>query len=152
MRFARIVFVGAGVWGIAVLTPLYWLVDITGRRYPPPAEYPHFVYGFFSVAMAWQIAFLIIGSNPLRFRPLMIPSLLEKLGHVTTVAVLYGQSRISSIDAQGAIPDLLLGVLFISALVRTHPPRMTLESFNAPLLTRSGAPQSDPPSSPFVSE
>jgi hypothetical protein len=23
MRFAKIVFIGAGVWGIAVLTPLY---------------------------------------------------------------------------------------------------------------------------------
>ena len=46
MRFARIVFVAAGVWGIAVLTPLYWLVDITGRRYSPPGDYPHFSYGF----------------------------------------------------------------------------------------------------------
>jgi hypothetical protein len=120
VRFARIGFVGAGVWGIAVLTPFYWLVDITGRHYLPPVDYPHFFYGFVSVAMAWQIAFLVIGSNPLRFRPLMIPSVLEKLGHVTTVAVLYGQSRISSTDAQGAIPDLLLGVLFIVAFAKTR--------------------------------
>ena len=33
MRFARIVFVGAGVWGIVVLTPLYLLLDVTGRQY-----------------------------------------------------------------------------------------------------------------------
>jgi hypothetical protein len=32
-EIARIVFLGAGVWGIAVLAPLFWLVDITGRRY-----------------------------------------------------------------------------------------------------------------------
>ena len=127
MRFARLVFVGASVWGIAVLTPLYWLVDITGRRYLPPAEYPHFFYGFFSVALAWQIAFFLIGSNPGRFRPLMIPSVLEKLGHVTTVAVLYGQSRISAIDAQGATPDLLLGVLFVAAFVTTSPRRFRID-------------------------
>lgn len=36
MKFARTVFIGAGVWGIAVLTPLYALVDVTGRPYLPP--------------------------------------------------------------------------------------------------------------------
>ena len=126
MRFARTVFTGAAVWGIAVLTPFYWLVDITGRRYLPPADYPHFFYGFFSVALAWQIAFLLIGSNPARFRPLMIPSVLEKFGHVTTVAVLYSQSRISTIDAQGAIPDLLLGALFVAAFVSVRERRVHL--------------------------
>ena len=119
MRFARTVFVGAGIWGIAVLTPLYWLIDITGRHYPAPADYPHFFYGFLSVALAWQIAFLIIGINPLFFRALMIPAILEKFGWVATLAVLYGQSRIPAIDAQAAIPDLALGLLFVVAFVRT---------------------------------
>src|SRR5262245_57557360 len=128
MRFARIAYVGAAVRGVAVLTPLYWLVDITGRRYPAPAEYPHFFYGFFSVALAWQIAFFVIGSNPRRFRPLMIPSVLEKLGHVITVAALYSQSRISAIDAQGATPDMLLGVLFVAAFVTTSPRRLRLHT------------------------
>lgn len=120
MRFAKIVFVGAGIWGVAVLTPFFWLVDVTGRHYSPPAEYPHFFYGFFQVTMAWQIAFFIIGSNPARFRPLMIPSIVEKLGYVVILAVLYGQSRISATDAQAAIPDLLLGILFTVAFARTR--------------------------------
>ena len=120
MRFARIVFVGAGVWGIVVLTPFYWLLDVTGRHYSPPTDYPQFFYGFFSVAMAWQIAFLVIGSSPTRFRPLMIPSMLEKFGYVMTLGVLYGQSRISATDAQAAVPDLLLGILFIVAFAKTR--------------------------------
>jgi len=120
VRFARIVFIGAGVWGIVVLTPLYWLVDVTGRPYPPPADYPHFFYGFLSVTMVWQIAFLAIGSNPARFRPLMILAVLEKLTYVATLAVLYAASRIPAVDAQAAIPDLLLGVLFIAAFVKTR--------------------------------
>lgn len=120
MRLAEIVFTGAGVWGIAVLTPLYWLVDLTGRQYSRPADYPQFFYGFLSVAMAWQVAFLVIGSSPARFRPLMIPSIVEKLGHVATVAVLYGQSRISAADALGAVPDLLLGTLFVVAFAKTR--------------------------------
>ena len=120
VTLARIVFILAGIWGVVVLTPLYWLVDITGRQYSPPTEYPHFFFGFLGVAMAWQIAFLVIGSNPTRFRPMMIPSMLEKFGHVLTLAVLYAQRRISPVDAQAALPDLVLGVLFIVAFVKTR--------------------------------
>jgi hypothetical protein len=122
MRFAKIVFIGAGVWGIVVLTPLYWLVDVTGRPYSAPTDHPHFFYGFLSVAMAWQVAFLLIGWDPARFRPLMIPSVLEKLGHVATVSVLYGQARIPPVDAQAAVPDLLLGLLFVVAFAKTRRP------------------------------
>lgn len=119
MRFAKIVFIVAGIWGIVVLMPLYWLLDVTGRRYGLPVDYPQFFYGFVCVAMAWQIAFLVIGSDPVRFRSLMIPSVIEKLGYVVTLAVLHGQSRISAVDAQAAVPDLLLGILFVVAFVKT---------------------------------
>jgi hypothetical protein len=122
MTFARIVFIAAGVWGIAVLTPLYFLVDVTGRQYAPPADYPQFFYGFLSVAVAWQIAFLLIGSSPERFRPFMIPAIVEKLGYVGTLVVLRSQSRISAMDASPVWPDLLLGILFIVAFVKTRTP------------------------------
>jgi hypothetical protein len=117
--FARIVFIAAGVWGIAVLTPIYFLVDVTGRQYARPEEYPHFFYGFLSVAMAWQIAFLVIGSNPVRLRLLMVPAIIEKLGFVLTVVVLHGQGRVSAADAQALWPDLLIGLLFIAAFAKT---------------------------------
>lgn len=120
MRFARAVFILAGVWGIVVLTPLYFLVDVTGRAYAAPVDYPQFFYGFLSVAMAWQFAFLVIGSSPARFRPLMIPGIIEKLGHVAGVAVLYGQGRLSTADAAAAGPDLLLAVLFIASFAVTR--------------------------------
>ncbi len=119
MKFARAVFIVAGIWGIAVLSPLYALVDVSGRRYAAPADYPHFFYGFIGVALAWQLAFLMIGSNPLRFRPLMIPAVIEKLGFVTTCLVLYSRARIPWQDAQAAIPDFVLCVLFVAAFVTT---------------------------------
>ena len=122
MRFARTVFIIAGIWGIAVLSPLYWLVDVSGRRYAPPATYPDFFYGFVGVALAWQIAFLLIGSHPARFRPLMIPALLEKGGFVTTALVLYGRALIPWQDAQAAVPDAVLCVLFVAAFVATGRP------------------------------
>jgi hypothetical protein len=119
MKFARTVFIVAGVWGIAVLGPLYGLVDATGRRYAPPTDYPHFFYGFIGVALAWQIAFLMIGSNPARFRPLMVPAIVEKLGFVVTTLILFGAARIPWRDAQAAIPDLVLCFLFVAAFVNT---------------------------------
>jgi hypothetical protein len=121
MTFAKYVFIGAGVWGILVLTPLLFLVDISGRAYAPPADYPHFFYGFVAVALAWQIAFLVIGSNPARFRPLMIPGFIEKAGYITAATVLHAQGRISAADAGTAIPDALLLVLFVVAYVKTQP-------------------------------
>ncbi len=121
MKFAKYVFVVAGVWGIAVLTPLFFLVDITGRLYVAPTDYPHFFYGFLSVAMAWQIAFLIIGSDPARFRPLMIAGFIEKAGYIIGATVLHAQGRISAADASTAMPDALLLALFVVAFVKTQP-------------------------------
>ena len=77
MKFARMVFLIAGIWGIAVLTPLYWLRDITGRAYTTPTESPQFFYGFFAVALTWQLAFLAIAWNPIRLRPFMILGVIE---------------------------------------------------------------------------
>jgi hypothetical protein len=119
VRFAKIVFTVAGIWGIAVLTPLFFLFDITGRRYAPPTDYPHFFYGFLSVAFAWQLAFLVIGRDPVRFRPFMLPGIVEKLGFVFILIVLHRLARISTADAMAAVPDLLLGVLFIAAFFKT---------------------------------
>jgi len=135
MKFARIVFIAAGIWGIAVLTPLYFLVDVTGRQYTPPIVYPHFFYGFVSVALAWQLAFLLIGSNPARFRPLMVMAILEKFGWVATVSALWIGSRVSSLDASSGVPDALLGILFIAAFAasgRTATPQTPTRSVSRP--------------------
>jgi hypothetical protein len=131
MKFARVTFIVAGVWGVVVLTPLYFLVDVTGRPYPPPADYPQFFYGFLSVAMAWQIAFVMIGWKPVRFRPLMIPCIVEKFGHVVGVAVLYGYGRLPPADLAAAGPDLLLGALFIASFAVTRSP-VNPRSFDRP--------------------
>lgn len=119
MNFTRFVFAGAGIWGIIALTPLFFLIDITGRPYPAPADYPHFFYGFLAVALAWQLAFLIIAIDPVRYRLLMIPSILEKGGYVVAVILLRGQLRIDEVAVSTAIPDAILGVLFIVAYLKT---------------------------------
>jgi hypothetical protein len=120
MRFARVMFTVAGIWGLLVLTPLYFLIDRVGREYPPPVTHPDFYYGFIGVALAWQLAFLVIGRDPVRFRPLMFPAICEKAFHVVTMAVLFAQGSIQTGQFAVALPDFVLGCLFIASVVLTR--------------------------------
>ena len=62
MKFAKIVFWTAGAWGVLVLTPLYFLYDFVGRQDPPALNHPQLYYGFAGVGLAWQFAFMAIGT------------------------------------------------------------------------------------------
>jgi uncharacterized membrane protein len=121
MRFAKIVFWSAGIWGVLVLTPLYFLLDTIGRQTPPALTHPQFYFGFVGVALEWQIAFLVIATDPVRFRPMIIAALLEKLTFIGTITVLYSQRRIVLAEAIPAVPDAILAVLFAISFVRTKP-------------------------------
>ncbi|HEY6293344.1 MAG TPA: hypothetical protein VI455_17475 [Terriglobia bacterium] len=118
MKFAKVVF-GAGIWGILVLTPLYFMFDRIGRQDPPPITHPGFYFGFVSVGLAWQVAFLVIARDPRRFRPIMIPSTLEKFGYGISLIVLYLQGRLRAPDRAFGGTDLRFGVLFLVALFKT---------------------------------
>jgi hypothetical protein len=121
MKFAKIVFWIAGLWGLLILTPLYFIFDLISRNDPPPTTHPGFYYGFVGVALAWQVAFFFIATDPPRYRPLMIPSVLEKFSYGAAVVVLVLQSRMHPSDMVFACTDLLLGVLFVIAYLKTPP-------------------------------
>lgn len=123
MKFASRVFLIAGIWGLAIVTPLYFMFDRIGRDYPPPVTHPDFYYGFLTVTMAWQVAFLVISTDPVRFRPAMIAAIVEKFGYVATMVVLYGQGRVSTGQFAVCGPDFLLGLLFVAAFVTSNPRR-----------------------------
>jgi len=119
MRFAKIVFWVAGIWGLLVITPLYFMFDLIGRNDPPPITHPGFFYGYVGVALAWQIAFVFIATDTARFRPLMIPCVLEKIGYGAAVLALVMQGRMHRADLLFAGTDLLLGLLFVIAYFKT---------------------------------
>ena len=119
MKFAKIVFWIAGIWGVLVLTPLYFIFDSIGRNDPPAITHPGFYYGFASVGLAWQVAFLVIARDPVRFRPLMVPSMLEKFGYGVSLMVLHLQGRLHASDLVFAGADLLLGMLFLISYFKT---------------------------------
>jgi hypothetical protein len=119
MKFAKVVFWVAGIWGLLVVMPLYFLFDVIGRQDPPAITHPGFYYGFAGCALAWQIAFLLIGVNPVRLRLMMIPSVVEKFTFGVAVVALVMQGRMHSGDLVFAATDLTLGVLFVAAFVVT---------------------------------
>jgi hypothetical protein len=114
--FARRVFLAAGIYGIVVLAPQYF-VEL---GLPALIERPEHFYGFIGVALAWQLAFLIIASDVRRYRPLMLAALLEKLSFGSAVAILYSVDRVSIGVLLAGTLDLILGALFVAAFVATR--------------------------------
>jgi hypothetical protein len=118
-RFARRVFTLAAVYGLVVLVPQYFMEERIGRDAPPPITHPELFYGFLGVAIAWQLCFLVVARDPTRFRPVMVPAIVEKLAFGLPAIVLYSQRRISgAVLFFGAI-DLLLATLFFISSRRT---------------------------------
>jgi hypothetical protein len=120
MKFAKVVFWVAGIWGLLVITPLYFIFDLIGKNDPPAITHPGFYYGFAGLALAWQVAFLFIARDPVRLRPMMIPSVIEKFAWGITVTVLVAQRRMHSSDLLFAGTDTLLGALFMVAYWKTR--------------------------------
>ena len=119
MKFAKVVFWVAGIWGLVVITPLYFMFDLIGKQDPPAITHPGFYYGFVGCALAWQIAFICIARGPVRLRVMMIPSVVEKFTFGVAVVVLVMQGRTNQRDLVFAGTDLTLGVLFVAALLVT---------------------------------
>ena len=119
MKFAKIVFWIAGIWGVLVITPLFFMFNLIGRQDPPPITHPGFYYGFVTAALAWQIAFFVIARDPIRLRPLIVPAVIEKFGYGIVVLALVSQNRMRSSDLMFGCVDLLLGALFVAAFIKT---------------------------------
>jgi len=133
-RFARRVFTGAGIYGLIVMVPQYFLAARIGRDTPPVITHQEYFYGFIGLAVAWQVVFITIGRDPERYRPLMIPAVLEKLAFGVPAIVLYAQGRLPGSVLFFGVVDLVLGTLFLAASratadgVRAAPPLRTRQA------------------------
>ena len=117
-RFSSIVFLAAGIYGLVVLVPGFFGETIMAEKMPPAITHPEFYYGFFGVAVAWQVAFLIISRDPQRFWPIIPAAILEKLAFCVACAVLLALGRIPLIVALGGAGDFILGTLFTISYFR----------------------------------
>ena len=121
MRFARWVFLLAGVSGVLMIAPMYFLESQVGHEQPPPVNHPEFYYGFAGVTLAWQFMFLVIGADPIRYRLAMLPALIEKASFVIAVVVLFALERVPAVLLGFAAMDGTWFVLFATAYLRTRP-------------------------------
>jgi hypothetical protein len=111
MRAVRLIFAIAGIYGLIVLLPLFfvepWLVPAPSR----PEDY----YGFLGAAAAFQLVYLNIARDPVRFRPLMPVAVLAKLSFFVPVAILWAQGRTPVPVLAFAMVDLLIAAAFAYA-------------------------------------
>jgi len=126
MKFAKIVYRIAGIWGVLILCPLYFMSDAIGRKDPPAVTHLEYYFGFLSVTLAWQLAFFIIAQDPVRFRPMIIASIAEKVFYLASIVVLYSFGLVSKAAGLVALPDLILAVLFTLAYGKTSPAQAIL--------------------------
>ena len=120
MRFTRWLYLIAGVYGLIVLPPKFFVEARIGQDEPPAITHPEFFYGFLGVAVAWQVAFLIMARDPQRYRPLMIPAIIEKFSFGIAAAALFSLGRTSATVFGFAMIDLLWGTLFVVAYQMTR--------------------------------
>ncbi len=124
MKAARIIFAIAAVYGIAVLAPGLF-IETTGALAFVEFPNPEYYYGFYGSALVWQFAFLIIASDPVRYRPLMLIAVLEKAAFFGACLWLWQAGRLNGVSGPfiGAMIDGLFMLAFIAAwrLTPRHP-------------------------------
>jgi hypothetical protein len=110
-KFPRRMFRWAAIWGVLVLTPLYFT--------PLPLRGAEVFLGFVGLALVFQAAFWIIGGDPVRYRALMPVAVAEKLVFGLPALALFAQGRAEAPVAAFAGIDVLLGIGFWLAWKRT---------------------------------
>ncbi len=120
MKFAKWAFRIAGTIGLLQIIPLFFYEAQLAVDMPPALNHPEYYYGFAGVTLAWQVAFLVISGDPLRYRPLMPVAMLEKAGFVLPAFWLYTQGRLPNMLLGAALLDLLYGLSFVAAYLTTR--------------------------------
>jgi hypothetical protein len=119
MRFARWVFLIAGIYGLLVVTPQYFMEGVIART-TGPITHPEYFYGFVGVVVAFQLVFLVVARDPIRFRPIMPACVVEKLTFGVATWALYAAQRVTADILLFAAIDLVLAVLFMMAWMKTR--------------------------------
>jgi hypothetical protein len=123
VKFARIVFRVAGIYGLLILAPIYFLENKIRRDTPPAITHPEYFYGFVGVGLAWQFLFLVLSTDPVKYRAMILPSILEKIMFGIAMIVLFLQHRLPvSVLAVGSV-DWIFAFLFLAAYFKSKPNR-----------------------------
>src|SRR5438128_1850759 len=113
MTFGTRVFLVAGLTGVLFVLPMYFLEARIGRA--QPITHPEYYYGFVGVTLVWQILFFVIARNPIRYRPIMLVAILEKVSYGLAAPMLFAAGRVSAPIFGTGLIDLGWAVLFAIA-------------------------------------
>ena len=129
MKIARILFGLAALYGIPVL-----LLGLVGENQfnaamPPAITHPEFYYGFYGIALVFQLIFVLIATDPVRYRPLMLIAALEKLAFFLPGMVLHANGRLPvGGPYYGAWIDGLWAIFFLFAWWQVRPNKGTTDA------------------------
>lgn len=101
----------AAIYGVLTLSPLYAL--------PLPPRQPEIMLGFIGLALVFQWVFWIVSGDPVRYRPLMLPAVFEKLVFGVPALASFAMGRTVPIVAVFGAIDLLLAIGFWRARMLT---------------------------------
>lgn len=110
----RRIFTVAGIYGLIVLLPLYFSEHAIAPMGQPLTR-PEYYYGFIGAACSFQLVYLMIGRDPVRFHPLMPLTLIAKLSFTIPVAILFLSGRTDLFVMIMASIDALIGLAFLWA-------------------------------------
>jgi len=118
MKFTKVVFFIAAVYGFTLLIPMYFLMNIIGQEAPPAISHPEFYYGFLGVTLLWQCIFVLIALDPLHYKSIIPIAVLEKLAYTVPVLILYSIDKVQANILVTALADPIFAILFIAAYFR----------------------------------
>jgi hypothetical protein len=126
--FARRVFLTAGVLGILLVAPLYFLEARMSELFPPPITHPELYYGLVGVALVFQLLYLMIARDPVGLRSVMPIAVLGKLSVAVPSFVLVALGRSPATALGFPVFDAFFAVLFVLAYLKTEAPPLGANS------------------------
>lgn len=100
---------------------MYCLENKIGQDTPPAITHPEYFYGFIGVGLAWQCLFLVLSTDPAKYRAMIPPSIVEKVTFGVAVLVLYSQRRVTASSVAFGSIDWLFAFLFLASYFKTKP-------------------------------
>lgn len=115
MKTPRLIFTIAGIYGLLILTPFFFLERKIAEMQPGGLSNPEYYYGFVGAAWVMQLFYLTIGRDPARYRPFMPIAALAKTMFFSTILILYLQEKVPAPALEFASVDALLAFAFLYA-------------------------------------
>ena len=104
MRFATWSFALAGLYGLAATISLYFQAPLE------PAS--QWLFAFAGAAAATQLLYLLIASDPARYRAAIPIGIVSKLSFALPLALLYARGALPAASFAFALIDVALALLF----------------------------------------